>query len=330
MQADDRSGPAEDVRPRLTGVVVSHLGPLLNEAVAAHPSRPRVVVPDPSRPAWDLPEDTEVLLTTPPRWRSAPSERPAGWPRRLTWIQLESVGIDAYPKWLLEGPVVTSARGSNAASLAEFAMAEILGFAKRVHETVVRSPKDWRHVPLSSIEDRTLGIAGFGAVGAALAPRALAFGMKVLAFRRSPWAEVPPGVQPVESIGALFAGSDHLVLAMPQTPETRHIVGASELAMAKPGLHLVNIARGGLVDQDALLHALDGDRLARATLDVTTPEPLPKGHPFYTHPKVRLTPHLSWDGEGNFARMKAILLDNLERYAGGAPLLNAVDPARGY
>lgn len=330
MQANDPTGRPEDTRSRLAGTVVSHLGPPLNEAIASHPSRPRLVIPDPSRPAWDLPDDTEVLLTTPPRWRSAPPERPAGWPRRLTWIQLESVGIDAYPKWLLDGAAVTSARGSNAASLAEFAMAEILGFAKRIHETGVRAPEDWRHMPLSSIEGRTLGIAGFGAVGAALAPRALAFGMKVLAFRRSPWSEVPPGIQPVASIGALFEHSDHLVLAMPQTQETHHIVGASELAMAKPGLHLVNIARGGLVDQDALLHALDEGRLARATLDVTTPEPLPQGHPFYTHPRVRLTPHLSWDGDGNFARMKAILLDNLDRYASGAPLLNVVDAARGY
>ncbi len=310
--------------------VVSHLGPAMNALVAGHPSTDDLLVPEQGTPRWQLPPQTRVLITTPPGWAGAPAERPAGWPSGLEWIQLESVGIDAYPKWLLEGVTVTSARGSNAPSIAEFVMAEVLGMEKRVHENGVSSPADWKHIKMGSPQGKVLGIAGFGAIGQALADRAKAFGMKIAALRRSSWRDAPADVEPVADIEALFACSDHLVLAMPATRETRHIVNRSSLAHAKPGLHLINVARGGLVDQAALLEALDGGKLARATLDVTEPEPLPAGHPFYSHPKVRMTPHLAWDGDGNAERMQEIVCENLTRFASGRPLLNVVDPQRGY
>ena len=298
--------------------------------MASHWSSPRVVAPPPGAPGWDIPADTEILVTTPGRWKRAPAEKPADWPSSLTWIQTESVGIDAYPKWLFSGVTVTCARGSNAPSIAEYVMAEILGFEKRVHQTTVRSAAEWRHTAMGSLEGRVLGLGGLGSIGHALSSRAQAFCMRVLALRRSSWKGVPDGIEPAGSIDDLFARSDHLTLAMPLTPATRHIVGARALSHAKPGLHLINVARGGLIDQEALLAALDDGKIARATLDVTEPEPLPDGHPFYTHPKVRLTPHVSWDGEGNASRMSGIILANLDAYARGLPLTNIADPAVGY
>ncbi|MBX3569186.1 MAG: glyoxylate reductase (NADP(+)) [Rhizobiaceae bacterium] len=311
-------------------LVVSHLGPDINNLIAGCAPDLDLVVPDNGTPRWQLPARTRILITTPPGWKGAPSERPADWPTGLAWIQLESVGIDAFPKWLLKDVTVTSARGSNAPSIAEYVMAEILGTEKRVHETGIRGPSEWKQIRMGSPQGKVLGIAGFGAIGQALAERARAFGMKVAAFRRSAWTDAPPDVEPVADINALFACSDHLVLAMPATRETRHIVNRESLARAKPGLHLINVARGGLVDQDALLDALQQGHLARATLDVTEPEPLPEGHPFYTHPKVRITSHLAWDGDGNAARMRGIIAENLERFAAGKPLINVIDTERGY
>src|SRR5690606_11871055 len=149
---------------------------------------------------------------------------------------------------------------------------------------------------------QTLGIAGYGAIGREVAKRAQALGMDVLALRRGGAAVAPDtGVRAVASVEDLLGASDHVVLALPITPQTRHCINARSLAHAKPGLHLVNIARGALVDQPALLQALDSGRLSGATLDVTDPEPLPEGHALYHHPRVHLTPHVSWAAEGSAA-----------------------------
>jgi len=154
--------------------------------------------------------------------------------------------------------------------------------------------------------------------------------MSVIAFRRSSWTSETDGVEAVSGIGELMERSDHLVLAMPATPLTKNMVGTDALARAKPGLHLINIARGALIDQEALLAALDEGRLGAATLDVTTPEPLPAGHRLYSHPKVRLTPHVAWEGSGNAARFNRIVMRNLDAYVAGQPLENLVDQKQGY
>ena len=112
----------------------------------------------------------------------------------------------------------------------------------------------------------------------------------------------------------------HMVLALPHSPETHHIIGRAAIAQMKPGSHLVNVARGGLVDHDALLDALDGGRIAAASLDVTDPEPLPAGHPLYAHPKVRLSPHMAWSGPGTIDRLVNKFNDNLARLIENRPL----------
>ena len=128
----------------------------------------------------------------------------------------------------------------------------------------------------------------------------------------------------------LLPDVDHLVLAAPGTARTRHLVDAAALAAVKPGVHLVNIARGSLVDQDALRVALDDGRVAMATLDTVDPEPLPEGHWLYSHPKVRLSAHVSWASPAGMARTLEIFVDNLRRYAAGEPVLHVVDADEGY
>jgi phosphoglycerate dehydrogenase-like enzyme len=313
-------------------VIVSQLGPEVDALLSRHESQPIVRALSERERPWALEEPADALLVRPfaPGWREPPKERPPGWPGPLRWVMTASTGVDFFPPWLTDAPLVTCARGVSAGPIAEFALAAMLAHVKRSDATRMRSRADFKQVELTSLEGQTLGLAGFGAISQALAARALALGMKVAAFKRSAWLEPQEGVEPVASLEALAARADHLVLALPATPQTRHIVGPEVFAQAKPGLHLVNIARGILVDQEALLAALDSGRVSAASLDVTDPEPLPDGHPFYTHPAVRLTPHISWASAANKDRLTAKILENIGRFARGEPLLDVVDPARGY
>jgi phosphoglycerate dehydrogenase-like enzyme len=310
-------------------LIVNQHGPEMERELLAHWSRPDVISPPEWAPRWIWPADVDVLLTTQSGWDGAP-EYPVPGFDCLRWVQLDSVGVDRYPHWLLRAPLVANARGANAAPIAEYVMSAILAFEKRFDEARVRRPEEWGHVRMGRLEGRILGLAGFGAVGAAIASRAQAFGMRVAAFRRSRWQREPHDVLPVESIDELAAISDHLVLACPLTRETRNMINARVLSSARRGMQLINVSSGSLIEESALLLALADGTVERAVLDVTTPEPLPRKHPFYTHDRIRLTPHIAAVSPNNSVRMRRIVLDNLSAFVHGEPLSNLVDPDRGY
>lgn len=312
-------------------VVVNQLGPDVARAVAGHWSRPRVIEHPAETPSWHLPPEADVLLTRPfAGWLGAPAERPPGWPFGLRWIQTASTGVDFFPSWLLDDVVVTIGRGASAVAIAEYVLAAILGFEKRLHEVRPEGPEQWGKGTFGSVAGKVVGLAGFGSIGRAVAERARAFGLTVQVLKRSPWSEPLDGIVPVPDIATLVAAADHLVLALPATPQTVGLVDADVLSRARPSLHLINVARGRIVDQAALLRALDGGRLAAATLDVTDPEPLPPGHALYSHPKVVLTPHISWTGGDHAQRLIAKTLANLDAYARGAALADVFDKDQGY
>lgn len=275
----------------------------------------------------DLPARTGVLLGRPINVRGyqAPEAPPPGWPYGLRWIQLSSSGIDAYPSWLFEHTPVTTARGSASDPIAEFVLAHIFAYNKHLPD-LWKHDADWHFTALTPVQGQTLGLLGFGSIGSSLARKALALGMKVVALRQSDTPLGVAGVTAARDIHELFTQSDHLVLAAPLTAATRHIVNAQVLASAKPGLHLINIARGGLLDQEALLNALDTGPLGFASLDVTEPEPLPDGHPLYRHPKVRLSPHTSAISTRSHEAISAIFVDNLDRLLKGEALVNLANP----
>jgi phosphoglycerate dehydrogenase-like enzyme len=179
------------------------------------------------------------------------------------------------------------------------------------------------------VSGATLGLLGFGAIGQALAPKAVALGMKVLAVRRS-GAPLLPGVERAADLVDLFSRSDHVVLVCAANAETNGMVGQNLLAHARPDLHLVNLSRGSLIDDAALVAALDAGRLRLATLDCAHPEPLPEGHAYYTHPRVRLSPHISAYTPDIEHKLIEKFARNLERYRGGQPLEDVVDPATRY
>ena len=283
-------------------------------------------------PDAPLPDHVRVLLVRPfpPEQRNAPP--PAGWPWGLRWVQLISVGVDFYPRWLLETPgvQVSTAHGSSSETIADFALASILRVQLRLEERRARAAADWRFTEAPPLAGSTLGLVGFGGIGRALARKALALGLRVLALRRSDAPFDLPGVERAPDLAALLHASDHLVLAAPGTAETRHLIGAEALAQARPGLHLVNVARGSLVDQDALRTALDSGRVGWASLDVTEPEPLPAGHWLYQHPRVWLTPHTCPVSPQVHQALVAKLLRSLDRLAAGQPPEDLVQLSRGY
>jgi phosphoglycerate dehydrogenase-like enzyme len=312
-------------------VIVNQLGPEVRQAIADHWSLPSIIDHPVDRPPWQIPAGVDILLTRLfAGWEAAPSVKPDGWPFDIRWIQTASTGVDFFPSWLLEGSMVTTGRGVAAIPIAEYVMTAILAFEKRLHDFRATGPLGWGSGSFGSIYGKKVGIAGFGSIGRAVAERAFAFGMSVKALRRSAWCDPEPGVEPAASIEDLIGDVDHLVLALPATSKTVHLIDAAVLARARKSLHLINVARGSILDQAALLRALDAGQLAGATIDVTDPEPPPDGDPIYRHPKVVLTPHISWTGGESVRLLADKIVANLDAYARGMPLADRYDAALEY
>ncbi|PJE36726.1 glyoxylate reductase (NADP(+)) [Pseudooceanicola lipolyticus] len=312
--------------------IANHLGPEISAVLAAHPSAPEVVDFYKGHPVWDLPDGIDALVTGAHLWKGAPEG--VSIPKSLRWVQSVSAGVETYPPSLLADRVVTCGRGLTAVPIAEYVLSAIVHDRKPFAPLVVQdsgwgSFKEGDGLPL--LAGQTVGLVGFGAINQEVAKRARAFDMRVLATRRGAWSGASGGVEPRPDAAAVAAESDYLVVAVPSTPQTRGMIGAELFAAAREGLHLINVARGALVDQEALLQALKSGRLRRATLDVTDPEPLPDGHPLYHHPAVTITPHISWKDGNGMAPFKDQLLRNLDAWlAGGRDMINRVDPERGY
>jgi phosphoglycerate dehydrogenase-like enzyme len=268
----------------------------------------------------------EVLLTQ--AWGS-PNVREV-LRRGVRWVHAYGTGVDAFPFDALGDRPLTCSRGASAVPISEWVLAVMLAAEKRLPESWLSAPpKRWNIAKLGGLHGRTLGLIGIGGIGRAVATRALAFGMRVIAHRRTSQPSDLPNVE-VLALDALLALADHLVIAAPATPGTRRLLNRETLSRVKPGVHVVNVARGEIVDQEALREALDDGRVALASLDVAEPEPLPAGHWLYSHPRVRLSPHVSWSAPGALDRLLDPFLENLRRYVAGEPLRDVVDVALGY
>ncbi len=314
-------------------VIASQLGSHINSAIARQVSNLAFV--DVERGTFDTRvTDAEVVLAAPFHGSAirASMAKPSGWPGAIRWIQLISAGADGYPQWIFDGPLVTCGRGPAARPIAEFVLATILSAARGFPHVWVTSPGAWQTNKFRArdIAGTTLGLIGFGAIGHRIAALALPLGFRVIATRRTESPLDVDGVERVSSIGEVLARSDYAVLALPATAQTSRIIDRNVLAQAKPGLHLINIARGSLIDDDALLEALDDGRIGLASLDVTDPEPLPDGHPFYAHPRIHLSPHISMSTENVLADVVEKLAENIRRYRNWLPLNDIVDPQQGY
>ncbi|HPU50745.1 MAG TPA: NAD(P)-dependent oxidoreductase [Burkholderiaceae bacterium] len=299
-------------------VIASQFGEIVDKRLAQEMPHVKWLSIPTGAPA-SLPPEVNILLSASyPRDPASPLRvRPAGWPFNLKWVQLISAGIDSYPPWVFEVDKVSTGRGVGAEPIAEYVLAAIFEHAKKMPRLWVKGPEQWKQSSLGMVRDSTMGIVGVGPIGLALATKGLALGMKVQALRRSAAPFPVPGIERAGSLREMFAQCDQVVIAAPATPETRHMVNAEVLASAKKGLHLINIGRGSLIDQPALLAALDAGQLARATLDVTDPEPLPAGHPLYSHDKVRISPHTSAISSYIREALVAKVARNLARFQAG-------------
>jgi phosphoglycerate dehydrogenase-like enzyme len=282
--------------------------------------------------AWEVPEDATVLVAVPARGGNVvvPPEKPPGWPHNLRWIQAASAGVDEYPPWIFDAPVVTCGRGTNSTPIAEYVLAALLSVEKQLDDIWIRDAGAWRQRELGTLDGKTLGLIGYGSIGQAVAARARPFGMRILAARRSANAGVDEHGVRFASFDTVLAEADHLVIALPLTNATSGLIGRAALARVKPGVHLVNISRGRIVDHAALLVALESKRVGFATLDVTEPEPLPAGHKLYTHPNVHLSPHVSWSNGRRGHAFADFFSENLRRFIAGETLAGIVRPDLGY
>lgn len=254
-----------------------------------------------------------------------------GMRARVPWVHMFGTGVDGTPAETFDGRIVTCSRGAGTVPIAEFVLAAMLAFEKRLPETWVSEPPEhWGWTRLGGLHGKALAVVGLGSIGTRVAELGLAFGMQVSAVRRTDAPTPLAGVELVSDLTQLVSGADHLVVSAPATPTTHHLIGDDVFAAMRDGAHLINIARGALVDQDALRLALDSGRVGRATLDACDPEPLPEGHWLYDHPQVRLSPHVSWSSPELTARILELFIDNLRARAEGAPLGGVVDPAEGY
>jgi len=248
---------------------------------------------------------------------------------KLTWVQSGAAGVD-HPIWgqlIAKGAVLTTGHGQ-AISIAEFILGEVLAHYQRIGERrAEQAAHRWTRLPFREIAGTHWVIVGFGAIGQATAERARGFGARITGVRRSgaphPLAE---HMGKLADARGVVGDADVVVLAAPLNDETANMADAAFFAAMKPGSVLVNVGRGGLVDEAALLAALDAGAPEFAVLDVFHAEPQPADGPFWDHPKVAMAPHASAFGSGQATRNDEIFLENLRRRLAGEPVLYEADP----
>jgi phosphoglycerate dehydrogenase-like enzyme len=251
--------------------------------------------------------------------------------RGVRWVQALGQGVDHFPFEHLGDRTLTCARGVNAVPISEWVVAMLLTVVKQLPDHwLSEPPRRWVLADLGSLEGSTVGLVGLGSINRAVAERLTPFGCRIVAVTRSGKPSPVPGVEVTTDIRDAVADADHVVIGVPLTSETEHMFDDDLFAAMKPGAHLVNVARGRLVDQDALRRTLDSGHLGMASLDVCEPEPLPGGHWLYSHPGVRLSAHVSWSDPGALDRLHAAFADNLDRWLAGEALIDVVDPVAGY
>ncbi|MBN8806887.1 MAG: D-2-hydroxyacid dehydrogenase [Sphingomonas sp.] len=251
---------------------------------------------------------------------------------RLKWVSTIYAGLDAFPLDLLKarGTILTNGVGINALAVAEYAVMGVLAAAKRFDEVIrARDRHDWPNDSPGKVElfETEALVVGMGAIGTLIGERLAAFGVAVTGVTRSG----RDGTLTPDRWQARLGEFDWVILAAPSTDATKAMIGAAELAAMKPSAWLINIARGDMIEEAALLDALHGRRIAGAFLDPTHPEPLPPDHPLWDAPNCMITMHLSGRSQTKmFPRAAALFLRNIAAFVAGEPMENVVDLDAGY
>jgi phosphoglycerate dehydrogenase-like enzyme len=280
--------------------------------------RYEVVRPEPGEP---VPASAADVVFYVPAYQMGPVDPELfGHLPRLRVVQTLTAGVDHIRAVLPDGVVLCNGRGIHDTSTAELALTLVLSSLRGVPEFVrAQDAARWRSERRESLADKTVLIVGYGQIGAAIESRILPFEAEVVRVARSR----RPGVRAIEDLPQLLPDADVVVLIVPGTAETRHLVDGEFLARMKRGALLVNVARGSVVDHDALARALH-DGQVRAAVDVTDPEPLPDGHPLWSAPNLLITPHVGGASSAMWPRAHRVVREQLERFVRGEPLANQV------
>jgi phosphoglycerate dehydrogenase-like enzyme len=316
-----------------------------------------VVIADPAAPFLKtlsrLPKDVPVIVSNDPEElkKSAPEadailfahvdgnllEAILPLAHRVRWIHSLWTGVEGIlgPRLLDHPAPLTNGRGVFRWPLADWVTAVMLFFAFDLRRVIEQQQQGmWKPFVGTTLKGRTLGIVGFGGIGSAAAARARPLGMKIAAMRRRP--ELFQGDSLVDEnydsqqLKKLMATSDYILVAMPLTPETRGLIGEMEIAAMKPSAVIINVGRGPVIDEAALIRALQSRSIRGAALDVFDTEPLPPRHPFWGMSNVLLSPHTADRVEGFLDPAFECFFENLARFRKGLPLLNVVDKRAGY
>ena len=277
--------------------------------------------------------DADVLIC----WRVTPEVFACA--KKLKWIQFGSAGVDhtIFPELLESNIICTTMSGIHTIPVAEHVIAVMLTLTRRldfafklqIERRYERAEIAWTAGELSS---KTIGIIGLGKIGLAIARLAKAFGMRVVGTKRT-LTEALPNVDQVfaaDDLDQMLPEVDYLVLVVPLTEGTRELIGSREIALMKDGSYLVNVARGAMVDHDALGDALQSGKLAGAALDVFPQEPLPSDSPIYDFPNLITTPHTAAASRGYSERAAEVFRHNLEAFTTDGEMMNVYDRKRGY
>jgi len=255
----------------------------------------------------------------------------------VRWLHTESAGVDMVLTPVVRAKkdlIVTDSGPAYEIAIAEFVIGWMFAIAHRVDDQILNQrAHKWSGVQQRELSGATAGVIGLGAIGQGIAKRAKAIGMRTLGYRRTPTAA--DGVDLVltgaDGLSSLLHESDYVIVAAPLTDETRSMIAAEQLKLMRRSAWLVNIARGAIIDENALIATLSSGQIAGACLDVFAKEPLPADSPLWDMPNVYVSPHYSTGNtEGLHRRLKALFLANLRRLVDGEPMLHVVDPQRGY
>ena len=256
---------------------------------------------------------------------------------KARWVHSISAGVDhvLFPELIASDVPLTNGRGAFAPSLGEWAIAGAMFFAKHMRQMrAAQLAGQWAQFDIDSLFGKTLGIVGYGEIGRAVARRAKGLNMRVIAVRRRPeLSESDPLLDAVYAPGQLLEfihECDYLVCAAPNTPSTKGMIGAAEIGVMKPTAVIINIGRGPVIDEDALIEALRAHRIRGAALDVFNTEPLPDGHPFYSLDNVLMSYHSADHVEGWIENAVEVFVRNYDHFEKGEPLENIVDKEAGY
>lgn len=257
--------------------------------------------------------------------------------QKLRWLQEYSAGVEDYhyPEFLNSNVVLTNCKIAQGPTIADHAFGLLLSLTRGINRHIAnREKEEWNRdgEGLIELQGKTAVIVGVGGIGSQIAQRAHGFGMKVIGVDPkdiAPSNVVSAVVRP-DRLDSVLGQADVVFVSAPHTSESEHMMGAQQFDLMKKGSYFIAVSRGKLYDTAALVKALDTQKLAGAGLDVTDPEPLPKGHALWKFPNVVITPHIASQAPGSHARRVAVITENLGRFVRGEPMINVVDKQKGY